>query len=222
MRVLIVEDEKNLTDAIERRLTAEGIDCDVSHDGVDGQWRAEEGAFDVIMLDIMLPKRNGYEVCRNLREQGITTPVLMLTAKDGEYDIAEGLELGADDYLTKPFSFVVLIARLHALARRGGGSASVALQAGALSLDPAQRTCAFEGEAIDLTPREFSLLEALLRREGDVVPKRELLDLVWGFDYEGSANVVEVYVKYLRTKIDERFDQTIIKTVRGIGYQVAA
>ena len=222
MRVLVVDDEVKLAAAIARRLRAEGIDVDVSHDGRDGLWRATEGSYDAIVLDIMLPGLNGYQVCARLREQDVWTPILMLTAKDGEYDEAEGLETGADDYLGKPFSFVVLIARLRALVRRGAAARPSTLMVDDLSLDPATHRCVRADTAIGLTPREHAVLEVLMRNAGDVVSKQRLVDHVWGIDHEGDVNVVEVYVGYLRKKIDQPFDRPLIHTVRGFGYRLAA
>lgn len=192
MRVLVVDDEVKLAAAVERRLKAEGINVDVSHDGHDALWRAVVGSYDVIVLDIMLPGLDGYEICTRLREKEIWTPILMLTAKDGEYDVAEGLGVGADDHLGKPFSFVVLIARLRALARRGGGARPGTLVVDDLSLDPVGHRCVRDSTEIDLTRREHSVLELLMRNAGDVVSKQRLVDHVWGIDYEGDLNVVEV------------------------------
>jgi DNA-binding response OmpR family regulator len=221
MRVLLVEDEERMADAIRRGLTAEGVDVEVALRGDDGLWRAREGSYDVIVLDILLPGQNGYQICRTLREEGDWTPILMLTAKDGEYDEAEALDTGADDFLSKPFSFVVLMARLRALARRASEPRPVALEAGDLRLDVSSRSCHRGDIPVDLTPREFSLLEALIRRAGDVVPKSELIDKVWGLDFEGDPNVVEVYVGYLRRKLDRPFDTNTLETVRGVGYRLS-
>ena len=223
MRILIVEDEERLAASVARGLEADGFDVDVVHDGTDGLWRAREGRYAAIVLDIMLPGMNGYEVCRTLRAEENWTPILMLTAKDGEYDEAEGLELGADDYLRKPFSHVVLTARLRALARRGTGAAPAMVHAvGDLTLDPATRRCERSGVGVDLTPREFAVLESLMRRHPDVVPKQELIDDVWGIDFDGDPNIVEVYVGYLRRKVDKPFGVATVRTVRGVGYQVVA
>lgn len=221
MRILVVDDEERLAMSIKRGLEADGFAVDVVHDGTDGLWRAREGQYAAIVLDIMLPGMNGYEVCRTLREEGNWTPILMLTAKDGEYDEAEGFEFGADDYLRKPFSHVVLTARLRALARRATSVPSMALRVGGLTLDPGTRRCERGGTAIDLTPREFSVLETLMRRHPDVVPKAELIDDVWGIDFDGDPNIVEVYIGYLRRKIDKPFETETVRTVRGVGYQVA-
>lgn len=219
VRVLLVEDEERLAATVQRGLEAEGFTVDVAHDGVDGLWRAREGSYAVIVLDIMLPGMNGYRVCRTLRDEGVATPILMLTAKQGEYDEAEALDTGADDYLSKPFSFVVLVARLRALLRRAPQLRPAVLEVGDLHLDMAARRCERGGTAIDLTPRELSLLEALLRRAPDVAPKSELLDEVWGMDFAGDPNIVEVYVGYLRRKVDHPFDRHTIQTVRGAGYR---
>jgi two-component system OmpR family response regulator len=222
MRVLLVEDEVDLAEAVATGLRAEGFDVDVTHDGLDGLWRAEEHDYAAILLDIMLPGMNGYRICATLREHGNDTPILMLTAKDGDLDQAEGLDTGADDYLTKPFAFVVLVARLRALLRRGGPRRAPVLHAGELVLDPAVRTCTVKGEPIELTPREFSLLEHLMRHVGLVVSRRDLLNSIWGPDYPADSNVVDVYVRYLRKKIDEPFGRASIETIRGVGYRLRA
>jgi two-component system, OmpR family, response regulator len=222
MRVLLVEDEERLAGAVARGLRAEGFEVDVTHDGLDGLWRAREGSYAVVVLDIMLPGMNGYEICRTLRRDGVWTPILMLTAKDGEWDEAEAFELGADDYISKPFSFVVLTARLRALARRRPEPRPSELRVGDLQLDPASHTCRVGGVGVDLTPREFGLLEALMRRPGEVVAKKDLLDEVWGLDFEGDPNVVEVYMGYLRRKVDKPFERDQLQTVRGVGYRLAA
>lgn len=220
MRVLLVEDETRLAASIARGLEAESMSVDIASTGLDGLWRAREGNYDVVVLDIMLPEMNGYEVCRTLRSEEIWTPILMLTAKDGEYDEADAFELGADDYLRKPFSHVVLVARLRSLTRRAVSARPTNLRVGDLDLDPSTMACARDGVPIDLTPREFSLLEALMRRSPDVVPKDELLGLVWGMDFEGDPNIIEVYIGYLRRKIDRPFDAASLRTVRGAGYQL--
>ncbi len=222
MRVLVVDDEVRLADAVRRGLAAEGFTVDVVHDGVEGLWSASERAYDVIVLDLMLPKLNGYRVVEQLRARGVWTPVLMLTAKDGEYDQADAFDLGADDYLTKPFSFIVLIARLRALIRRGGPERPAVLAAGDLTLDPARHVVTRSGDEIALTPREFGLLEFLLHHRGDVVTKIEILESVWDAHYDGDTNVVEVYVGYLRRKIDAPYGRHAIETIRGVGYRLAA
>jgi DNA-binding response OmpR family regulator len=220
VRILVVDDEKRLAKSIARGLESDGFDVDVVHDGTDGLWRAREGTYGAIVLDIMLPGMNGYEVCRTLRSEEIWTPVLMLTAKDGEYDEAEGFEFGADDYLRKPFSHMVLTARLRSLIRRAGSTPALTIDAGGLRLDPSTRRCTRGETRIELTPREFAVLEALMRRAPDAVAKHELIDEVWGIDFEGDPNIVEVYVGYLRRKVDKPFSVASISTVRGFGYQV--
>jgi two-component system OmpR family response regulator len=221
VRVLMVEDEVRLAETVRRGLVAEGFVVDVAHDGLDGLFSARNNAYDVVILDIMLPQLNGYDVCRQLREAGVWTPVLMLTAKDGEYDQVDAFDLGADDYLTKPFSFVVLVARLRSLVRRGAPERPTRLVAGDLALDPATRTMRRGDVGISLTPREFGLLHFLMRHRGDVVSKREILESVWDLNYDGDENVVEVYIGYLRRKIDQPFGRHAIETVRGMGYRLA-
>jgi two-component system OmpR family response regulator len=220
VRVLLVEDEVRLAEMVRQGLVDAGFNVDVEHTGPEGLWAATERAYDVVVLDIMLPGMDGYRVCAKLREAGVWTPVLMLTAKDGEYDLADALDLGADDYLTKPFSFVVLLARLRALIRRGGAVRPPVLAVGDLTLDPARRKVARGGTEIALTPREFALLEFLMRHAGDVVSKTEILENVWDAHYDGPANVVEVYVGYLRRKIDQPYGRATIETVRGAGYRM--
>jgi two-component system, OmpR family, response regulator len=220
VRVLVVEDEVHLAEAIGEGLTTEGFDVELCHDGLDGLWRARERPYGAIVLDILLPGMNGYKVCETLRQEGVWTPILMLTAKSGQYDEAEALDTGADDFLAKPFSFVVLVARLRALVRRGGPPRPTLLAVGDLELDPARRRCRRGAVDVELTPREWSVLELLMRRPGDVVPKRELLVHVWGLDFEGDDNVVEVYVRYLRRKLDAPFGRASIRTVRGVGYRL--
>lgn len=222
MRVLLVEDEVRLAENVRRGLSAEGFVVDVVHNGTDGLFNAEVNSYDVVVLDIMLPGLNGYEVCRRMRASGVWTPVLMLTAKDGEYDQTDAFDLGADDYLTKPFSFLVLVARLRALIRRGAPVRPAVLAAGDLTLDPATRTVRRAEEEITLTPREFGLLHFLMRHRGDVVSKPDILESVWDANYEGDDNVVEVYVGYLRRKIDQPFGRHAIETIRGAGYRLAA
>jgi len=220
MRILLVEDEVNLAEAVVSGLVAEGFTVDHLANGTEGFERAKVGAYDAIVLDIMLPGMNGYRICRSLREAGIGTPILMLTAKDGEFDEAEALDTGADDFLRKPFSFVVLVARLHALLRRGGRTRGTALQAGDLTIDPVGHRC-FRGETeVELTPREFDLLEFLMSTAGEAVTKQEILERVWGADFEGDPNIVEVYVGYLRRKVDRPFNRSTLETVRGIGYRL--
>jgi DNA-binding response OmpR family regulator len=222
MRILVVEDEKGLASALKRGIEAEGFAVDVALDGVTGLWQAKELSYDAIVLDIMLPGMNGYRVCAELREAGIWTPVLMLTAKGGELDEAEALDTGADDYLTKPFSFVVLLAHLRALLRRGSPERPALLEVGDLVLDPATHSFRRGATTIELTAREFAVLEYLMRRPGQVVPKSEILDHVWDFAFDGDVNIVEVYVSYLRRKIDAPFGRKALQTVRGVGYRMAA
>jgi two-component system, OmpR family, response regulator len=222
MRVLVVEDEKRLAAGLRKGLEAEGFAVDVTLDGADGLWMAREHAYDALVLDIMLPGMNGYKVCATLRQDGVWTPILMLTAKDGELDEVEALDTGADDYLTKPFAYAVLVARLRALLRRGARERPVVLEAGDLRLDPAARR-AWRGEVeVELTPRELALVEFLLHRRGEVVSKREILEHVWDYDFEGDSNIVEVYVWHLRNKLDRPFGRDTIQTVRGAGYRLAA
>jgi two-component system, OmpR family, response regulator len=218
VRVLIVEDEVALAQAVQDGLQAEGYDVDVVHDGNDGLWRAREGSYDAIVLDILLPGMNGYKVCETLRGEGVWTPILMLTAKDGEWDEAEALDTGADDFLSKPFSYVVLVARLRALLRRGAAARPAVLRVGSLELDLAARRCTLGGAPVDLTPREFAIVEYLMRRQGEVVPKADILAHVWDFAFEGDDNVVEVHVSALRRKLGA----TTIETVRGAGYRIVA
>jgi two-component system OmpR family response regulator len=220
MRVLVVEDEPRLAETVRRGLTAEGVVVEIADNGVDGLWMGTNATYDVIVLDIMLPRLNGYDVLKGLRAKDVWTPVLMLTAKDGEYDQADAFDLGADDYLTKPFSFVVLVARLRALQRRGAPARPTVLEAGDLSLDPGRRRVVRGTTELSLTPREHGLLEFLLRHKGNVVTKGEILRGVWDAHYSGDDNVVEVYVGYLRRKIDTPFDRRAIETVRGVGYRL--
>jgi DNA-binding response OmpR family regulator len=220
MRVLVVDDEKRLARALSVGLEAEGYAVDLAHDGTDGLWLARENEYDAIVLDLMLPGINGYRVCQTLRAEKNWTPILMLTAKDGEWDQVEGLDTGADDYLTKPVSFPILVARLRAVARRGARERPTELVAGDLRLDPAARR-AWRGDVeVELTAREFSLLAFLARHQGDVVSKRQILEAVWDVDFEGDPNIVEVYVRHLRNKIDRPFDREAIQTLRGAGYRL--
>lgn len=219
VRVLVVEDEKRLADSLRRGLEREGFAIDVALDGNEGLWLAKENRYDAVVLDIMLPGRNGYQVCAQLREAGVWSPILMLTAKHGEMDHAEALDTGADDFLTKPFSYLVLVAHLRALIRRGSGERPAVLSAGDLRLDPARHRCWRGCTEIDLTPRQFSLLEFLMRRAGEALSKTEILDHVWDQAFEGDLNIVEVYVGYLRRKIDAPFGRDSIQTVRLVGYR---
>ena len=218
MRVLVVDDEVRLAAALRRGLEAEGFTVDVSHDGNDGLWHATEHAYDAIVLDIMLPGMNGYRVCAAIRERGITTPILMLTAKDGEFDEAEALDTGADDFLSKPFSYVVLVARLRALVRRTRGQVSNDIVVGPVRLNLASRRCFVGEREVTLTTREFAIFEYLVSRVDEVVPKRDILANVWEDTYDGPENVVEVHVHALRRKLEV----DIIETIRGGGYRVKA
>ncbi|GAA3731829.1 response regulator transcription factor [Plantactinospora mayteni] len=216
MRLLVVEDEARLATALQRGLQAEGFVVDVAGSGPEGLDLARHGGYDAMILDVMLPGLSGYRVVRQLRAEKHWLPVLMLSAKDGEYDQADGLDCGADDYLTKPFSYVVLLARLRALLRRGAPRRPVVLVAGDLSLDPARRRVTRDGAEVDLTAREYALLEYLLRRAGEVVSKTELLDHVWDASLRTAPNAVEVYVGYLRRKIG----RDRLETIRGAGYRL--
>jgi DNA-binding response OmpR family regulator len=220
MRVLVIEDERKLAAAIARGLVEEGFAVDAAYNGVNGLWKATSEPYDAILLDIMLPGLSGYEVLKRLRAADVWTPVLMLTAKDGEYDEADALDLGADDYLSKPFSYVVLVAHLRALLRRGAPARPAVLAAGDLTLDPARRLCHRAGEEITLTAREFALLEFLLRHADEVVSKSDILTHVWDEHYDGDTNIVEVYVGYLRRKIDTPYGRRTIETLRGAGYRL--
>jgi DNA-binding response OmpR family regulator len=218
MRLLVVEDEERLAEALRRGLQAEGFAVDIAPDGPTGLDLARHGSYDAVILDIMLPGLSGYRVVRALRSESNWVPVLMLSAKDGEYDQADGLDVGADDYLTKPFSYVVLLARLRALLRRGAPQRPAVLTTGDLTLDPAQRRVTCAGAEVSLTSREFALLEYLMRRQGEVVSKIELLDHVWDAAVDTAPNAVEVYVGYLRRKIGRER----LETVRGAGYRLVA
>jgi DNA-binding response OmpR family regulator len=222
MRVLLVEDESTLAETVRRGLTNEGFVVDIASDGVSGLQAATEKPYDVILLDLMLPFKNGYDVLKGLRERLIWTPVLMLTAKDGEYDQTDAFDLGADDYLTKPFSFIVLVARIRALIRRGAPERPVVLSVGTLTLDPGSRRVRRGSSVIELTPREYGLLHYLMRRHDQVVSKSQILDNVWDPAFEGGDNVVEVYISYLRRKIDAPFGLQTLNTVRGMGYILTA
>jgi len=220
MKLLLVEDDAKIAAALRRGLLAEGFTVEIAADGVEGLWRAQEGSYDLILLDIMLPGRNGYRVCADLRRAGDTTPILMLTAKDGDLDEAEGLDTGADDYLRKPFSFPVLVARVHALLRRAALGDRPPLTAGDIRLDLGARRVVCADEESVLSAREFDLLAYLVRRAGQVVSKRDILAGVWDDDFTGDPNVVEVYVARLRRKLEGASGRARIETVRGVGYRV--
>lgn len=217
VRVLVVEDEALLAQSLRDGLEAEGFAVDTASDGEVGLWMAREHRYDAIVLDIMLPKMNGYLVCRSLRDDGDWTPILMLTAKAGEFDVAEGLDTGADDYLTKPFSFVVLLARLRVLVRRPHGDRPAILEHGGIVLDPAQQSVMRRGDKVDVTSKEFSLLHFLMRHAGSVMSKTEIVENVWDVEFDGDLNIVEVYVRSLRKKLGS----AAIETVRGSGYRFA-
>ena len=220
VRVLVVEDDMSVARAIRRGLESEGFAVDVAQDGAEGLWLAGESAYDAIILDIMLPGVDGYTVCSRLREADNWAPILMLTARDGERDEAAALDTGADDFLAKPFSYMVLLARLRALLRRGRGERPVVLRTGDLTLDPASHRVSRGERDIALTPRQFSLLEFLMRRAGEVVSKSEILEHVWDFAFEGDPNIVEVYVRQLRQRVDEPFARRSLQTVRLVGYRL--
>jgi DNA-binding response OmpR family regulator len=218
MRLLVVEDERRLATSLAKGLRAEGFAVDVAYDGREGLYLAAEGLYDLAILDVNLPGINGYNVCAALRAAGNNVPIMMLTAKDGEYDEAEGLDTGADDYLTKPFSYVVLLARIRALLRRRGRDAAPVLRVGDLVVDRGSRRVLRAGEEVAITAKEFALLEQLLLRVGEVVSKRELIEHVWDMAYDGAPNIVEVYVSALRRKLGAE----VIETVRGAGYRLVS
>jgi DNA-binding response OmpR family regulator len=222
VKLLVVEDDNKIATAVKRGLEDEGFTVDVAADGDEGWWMATEGSYDLIVLDIMLPGRNGYVLCRDLRAAGNWTPVLMLTAKSGDLDEAEALDTGADDYLSKPFSFPVLVARVRSLLRRAGRGTPVSTTVGAVAVDSAARRVRSSGVDVALTRREFDVLEFLARRAGHVVSKSEIIAGVWEFDFAGDPNIVEVYIGRLRRKVDEPFGTRHITTVRGSGYLMAA
>ncbi len=222
MRTLLVEDEQLLGSSIKTGLSDEGFVVDWVTDGMSGLWAATENSYDVIVLDIMVPRLNGYKLLETLRAREIWTPVLMLTAKSGEYDQTDAFELGADDYLIKPFHLIVLAAHLRALIRRGAPARPTTLKVGTLTLDPAKRKVARGETPIRLTAREFGLLLYLMRNTGDVLSKPDILDNVWDPAYEGGDNVVEVYIGYLRRKIDQPFGLSTLQNVRGMGYRLVA
>lgn len=220
MRVLVVEDDERLAAGLHKGFVAEGFAADVVHNGTDGLWMARDHPYDAIVLDIMLPRLNGFKICETLRHEKIWTPILMLTAKDGEWDQVEALDSGADDYLTKPFSYAVLLAHVRALMRRGAQERPAVLAAGDLSLDPATKRATRGDVEVALTARELSLLECLMRRAGEVISKLEILEHVWDYEFDGDPNIVEVYVGHLRNKLDRPFDRESIETIRGVGYRL--
>jgi two-component system OmpR family response regulator len=222
MRVLIVEDEVKMASLIRRGLREEGLVADVATNGEDALWMAAATSYDAIVLDVMLPGIDGFEACRRLRGDGIWSPVLMLTARDGIEDRVAGLDGGADDYLTKPFSFAELLARLRALARRGAVERPSVLSVDGLRLDPATRQVWRDDTEIVLSAKEFAILETFMRRPGEVLSRYQLLEHAWDYEYENRSNVVDVYVRYLREKIDRPFQRQSIETVRGAGYRLRA
>jgi two-component system, OmpR family, response regulator len=222
MRVLVVEDEPRLATSLRTGLEAEGFAVDVAPDGGEALWFARENEYDAILLDIMLPVLNGYKVCETLRAEKNWTPILMLTAKDGMWDQVEALDTGADDYVTKPFSFEILLARLRSLLRRGAHERPTRLVVGDLVLDPASRRASRGEVQLTLTSRELSLLEFMMRRQGDVVSRQQILAHVWDYNFEGDPNIIEVYIARLRRKIDRPFGRESIETVRGSGYRLTA
>ena len=222
MKILLIEDDKKIATIVKRGLGEYGYTVEVSFDGETGLWLATEGGFDLILLDIMLPGRNGFQICAELRARAIWTPIIMLTAKDGDLDEAEALDAGADDYLTKPFSFPVLVARIRSMLRRMGGRGEPApVNAGDLRIDPLARRVWRGDQEIAVTARQFEVLEFLIRRVGQVLTKQEILSGVWQYDFEGDLNIVEVYIRRLRSAIDEPFGRRAIETVRGAGYRLA-
>jgi len=220
MRVLIVEDELRMAGLIRRGLTNEGLAADVAGTGEDALWMAQAHAYDAIVLDVMLPGLNGFETCRRLRNDGVWAPVLMLTARDSVEDLVAGLDTGADDYLVKPFAFAELLARLRALSRRGELERPSVLEVGDLRLDPATREVRRGSTEIQLSAKEFALLETFMRRPGEVLSRLHLLEHAWDFAYDNRSNVVDVYVRRLRLKIDKPFDRKSLETVRGGGYRL--
>jgi two-component system, OmpR family, response regulator len=222
MRLLIVEDDVKMAALVRRGLAEEGAAVDVARSGEDALWMAASAPYDAVVLDVMLPGIDGFETCRRLRADGVWTPVLLLTARDAVEDRVAGLDGGADDYLTKPFSFAELSARLRALVRRGAKERPAVLEAGDLRLDPATRQAWRGGERIELSTKEFALLEAFMRRPGEVLSRLDLLEHAWDFGYENRSNVIDVYVRYLREKVDRPFGVKSIETVRGAGYRLRA
>jgi two-component system, OmpR family, response regulator len=222
VKLLLVEDDDKIAASIARGLEAEGFTLEVAGNGDDGLWMASEGGYDLILLDLMLPGRNGFVICRELRAAGNWTPILVLTAKDGDLDEAEALDTGADDYLTKPFSFPVLVARVRAILRRAASRDPSPVEAGDLRIEPRTRRVWRAGDEVRLTAREFDVLEFLVRRADDVLGKDQILAGVWEHDFEGDPNIVEVYVRRLRRKLDEPYGRHGIETIRGAGYRLRA
>ena len=219
MRILVVEDEVKMAGLLRRGLAEEGYAVDIARTGADALWAGTENPYDAVILDLMLPDTSGVDVCRTLRERGRWMPVLMLTARDAVADRVAGLDAGADDYLPKPFAFSELLARLRALLRRGAQERPPILRVGDLTLDPAARRVERSGTTIELTAKEFALLELFMRRAGEVLTRSRILEHVWDFAYEADSNVVDVYVRYLREKVDRPFGADSIETLRGAGYR---
>jgi DNA-binding response OmpR family regulator len=222
MRILVVEDEHRIASFLKRGLEQERYGVDVCYDGIEAAAKACDSTYDVILLDVLLPGKDGFAVCRELREAGVRTPILMLTARDAVSDRVRGLDCGADDYLTKPFSFDELAARVRSLLRRTGAERKPQLVAGDLVLDPATHEVSRAGRPVELTSREYKLLVFLMRRAGQALSRTTILEHVWGYDFTPETNVVDVYIRYLRSKIDEGFDKPLIHTVRGVGYKLKA
>lgn len=220
MRLLVVEDQPRMAAVLRRGLTEAGFAVDVASDGEDGTWYATENDYDAIVLDVMLPGVDGFDVLHGLRAAGRRSPVLLLTARDAVEDRVRGLDLGADDYLTKPFAFAELLARLRALLRRGGAGAAPILAVGDLTLDPARRVICRRGRPVVFTAKEYALLECFMRRPGEVLSKTELIEHVWDAGFDADSNVVEVYIGYLRQKIDRPFGTRSLETIRGMGYRL--
>lgn len=221
MRILVVDDDARLARSLARGLAAEGYATDVALDGDEARWMITENPYDAIVLDVMLPGVGGHDLCRELRSAGNWSPILMLTARTGEGEEVHALDTGADDFLAKPFSFAVLSARIRALVRRGRPVRPSVLEVGDLRLDPARHTVSRGGQPVELTPRQFAMLEYLMRRPGEVVSKTEILEHVWDFAFEGSPNIVEVYLSQLRQRVDIPFGRASLRTVRGVGYRLA-
>jgi len=219
MRVLVVQEEPATSRAIKQGLLAKGFDSDIVHNGEDALWRAREGEYAAIVLELLLSKINGYDVCQSMRDEGIRTPILVLTAKSGEYDEIESFELGADDFLRKPFSIDVLIARLQALLRRGHLELNQT-SVGPLRYDHECRSCWINEQEIKLTKREAQVLQSLILSQGKVVPKQKLIHSIWGMDFDGDPNIIDVYIGYLRRKIDQPHGIALFETVRGVGYRI--
>ena len=220
MRLLLVEDDPRLAGLLQRGLRGEGYAVDVSGTVDEGRWLAKENPYDALIFDVMLPDGDGFGLCRELRQAGDWTPVLMLTARDAVADRVQGLDAGADDYLVKPHSFDELAARVRALIRRGARERPAVLRVGSLTLDPASRSVTASGRRLELTPKEFALLELFMRHSGEVLPRREILDHVWDWAYDGTSNVIDVYVRYLRQKLGDGPGQPVIEAVRGVGYSL--